>query len=34
MTRDVQPLAVEHVYRVHEGATGGKAPAASGCGCN
>jgi len=26
--------AAEHVYAVHEGATGGGSVAASGCGCN
>lgn len=28
------PAAVEHVYAVQEGAVGGSAEAAGGCGCN
>ena len=29
-----QGVAEEHMYAVHEGATGGGAAAESGCGCN
>ena len=34
MTSDVSGPALEHVYSVQEGATGGGAAAVSGCGCN
>ncbi len=34
MTSDQASVAAEHVYAVHEGATGGGASAESGCGCN
>jgi hypothetical protein len=34
MTDDLVSPAAEHVYDVHEGATGGGSPTASGCGCN
>ena len=35
MTRlDLDGPAAEHVYAVHEGASGGGAVAESGCGCN
>jgi len=34
MTNEFGGPAAEHVYAVHEGATGGGAAAESGCGCN
>jgi Domain of unknown function (DUF4266) len=34
MTAAPAGVAAEHVYAVHEGATGGGAAAESGCGCN
>jgi hypothetical protein len=33
-TASVAGVAEEHMYAVHEGATGGGAAAESGCGCN
>ncbi len=34
MTTDETSVAAEHVYAVHEGATGGSSVGGSGCGCN
>jgi hypothetical protein len=34
MTQPVESAAAEHVHAVHEGAAGGGAVGASGCGCN
>lgn len=34
MTAPPAGVAAEHMYGVHEGATGGGAAAESGCGCN
>ncbi len=34
MNDEVSGPAAEHVYAVHEGATGGGSVAESGCGCN
>jgi hypothetical protein len=34
MTQSVESAAAEHVHAVHEGAAGGGAVGASGCGCN
>jgi hypothetical protein len=34
MTNELAGAAEEHVYAVHEGATGGGAAGGGGCGCN